>query len=91
MGQKQRRDDHAAQAGQVAVGPCGQHVAILPRPFVPAVPRDAEPVAIGAQLCLGRRMALLQQRMDRVNDHILQRDGRAEIGGEAAHGQASPA
>ena len=46
------RSHHAAQAGQVAIGPCGQHIAVQAGAVIIPVPRDTEPVAIDGQLCL---------------------------------------
>ena len=85
MGEEQRRLDAARQREQVFVGPRRHDLAINARLGALAVPADAETVAMRVRLGLRGAQRLVEQRMRRAADQLVQEDGLTDIGDEAAH------
>ena len=85
MGKEQVRVDLFGEGAQVRVVPGGQHFAEHAGLGLEAVPADAETVAIGARLALEALETLLDQRVVRLEDQVLEKDRVAPIGNPAAH------
>src|SRR5262252_7385595 len=77
---------------QVLVRPGRAHLAVDARLIVAGVPAEPETVAVDTGERLDRAHALLDERMRRRGDVVLQRDRLSAIGDPAAHGaNPSPA
>src|SRR5690606_4151155 len=74
MGEEEAGANLPAQALQVAVRPGRQHVAIEAGLRPPAIPGDAEAVAIGGGPAFQRVVALGDQRMARRRHDVLEKD-----------------
>ena len=85
MGKEQAATDLAAEAAQVLVGPGGQDFVIDARLGSVAIPAQSEAITIGLGLGLGRVQRLVDQRMGRGIDQLIEKDRRSEIGEKAAH------
>src|SRR5262249_56994989 len=85
-GEEQMRADVAAQMPEVFVRPRGAHLAIQPGLLMAAVPAEPEAVAVDAGKRLDRAHALLDERMRRRGNVVLERDRLSPIGDPAAHG-----
>src|SRR5690606_184281 len=78
-----------AEVAQILVRPCGPYLAIEARLLVLAVPSEPEAIAVRAGGGLECADALVDQRMARRGDIMLERDGFSAIGNPAAHGGIS--
>src|SRR5205814_9247332 len=76
------------QMPQVLVGPRRPHRAVEARLVVAGVPAETEAVAVDAGQRFERPHALLDERMARRRDVVLERDRFSAIGDPAAHGRA---
>ena len=85
MGEEEPRAHLLAQAAQVLVGPGGPHLTVDARLRALAVPPDAEAVPVRPGLGLDGVEGLVDQRMSRGADELVEEDRRALVGEKAAH------
>ena len=85
MGEEHPRPDLLAEVDEVLVRPGRADVAVQARIDPLAVPADAETVAVGLRLRLGRVERLVDQRVRRCADEVGQEDRLTGIGEKAAH------
>jgi hypothetical protein len=90
MGEEQRRLELVRQALEVAVVPCRHDLVIGAGNVALAVPADAEAVAVGADPRLAGMQALLDERILRLEEQLLQIDRRPAIGQPSAHRHPPP-
>src|SRR5689334_12478093 len=89
MREKEMRADVAAELAQVLVRPGGTDLAVEPWLGMLAVPAQSEAVPVGGRRRFEGANALLDQRVGRGGDVVLQRNRFTAIGNPSAHGRSA--